>query len=422
MIARHLLATGRGTGSSTGGSGGLVGSSQPFTITSVPEGGWSEVGAPRAAYASGHTFIGYICGNTRPNNVEIVDWNHSTQTRTGPFILRASLGGGSSTTPDSHNAPAVLVRPDGIIVTAYSGHAADQLRFRRSTVAVPFDITNSANWELEKNTLVVPNSTCTYPNLVYLSANTTHYVFWRDSGVSDFFMATSTNGWDTTPGRTWLVNVPGHMYFAITDNGVDRIDFVITDTAPEKNNGVAAPSTGNGLWHMYMLSDGTFHKTDGTTISSAPFDITELQQVVAPPSKVFPYSLSSLANGQPIVGCASQTVNPAQVWTMEWTGSAWQRYDVATVAAAGANICVDAANPNRALVDYPSGSTNILEEYVRSASGSPWTLNRTITNAGNQPNGMVNVKNSASDLRMIWQYGTFNGSDDFDAGVMGLGA
>lgn len=394
---------------------------QAFNVTDPPEGGWSEVGAPRAAYASGHTYIGYVCGNTRPNNIEIVDWNHSTQTRSGPFVLRASMSDGVSTVPDSHNAPAVLVRPDGIIVTAFSGHAAPTLRFRRSAVPVPFDITDSGNWELEQNTLVVPNTSATYPNLVYLSDNATYYCFWRDFTVNALYMATSDDGWVTTPGRTHLVEVPGHMYFAIWTNGVDRIDFVVTDTAPEKNNGVAAPSTGNGLWHMYMLSDGTFHQTDGTTISSLPFSSpTELQQIIAPPSDVFPYSLSYLANGRPIVGCCTQTVNPAEVWTMEWTGSAWQRYDVAEVAAPGANICVDATNANRALVDYPAGSTNILEEYVRTASGSPWTLNRTITNAGNQPNGMVNVFNGASDLRIIWQYGTFAGSDDFDAGVKGI--
>ena len=407
-LLRRLLIAG------SGGSFTVPVGFESFTISDAPEGGWSEVGAPRGAYNSmtDQTIIGYVCGNDRPNDIEVIAWDHASQTKVGPVQLHDHLTGGISTDPDSHNAPAVLVAADGTYITAYCAHRASTMWIRRSTTT---DI--EGGWELEQNT-TLPSAQYTYPNLVYLSDNDTYYLFWRDG--SSLYVANSTDGWTTlNDGPTNIYTAPGHLYFAITTNSVDRIDIVVTDTAPEL-------SGGNGLWHFYATSAGTFHETDGTTISGLPFDTTDLTEVQPTDGDIFPYSLSYTADGRPVVGCATQQSTPIMNFEYRWSGSAWERHDVAETGpytvggTAGANICIF-DDATRAVLTLREGIGDLgqVDEYRTDDDGETWTFYRHVTTDAIQPAGYVHVRDAAPELKVLWMEGPFPAGDDFSVGTAG---
>jgi hypothetical protein len=153
--------------------------------------------------------------------------------RTGtPFTLKPALlsfGGG-----DDHNAPALMVRPDGKYLAAYTGHNSSSNTFYRvydpgSGTWSP-EVTN--DWSTQPGGDSFPT---TYSNPWYLSAKSTTYLFARSNNKSpnsiissDFGSTWSYGGELTTNDNVGYVN----GYFKYWGNGVDRIDFICTEYHP----------------------------------------------------------------------------------------------------------------------------------------------------------------------------------------------
>jgi hypothetical protein len=140
-----------------------------------------------------------------------------------------SFGGG-----DDHNAPGLLVRPDGKYLAAYTGHNSDSNTYYRvydpGTGIWSPEATN--NWSTQPGGDSFPT---TYSNPWYLSAPNLTYLFARgnnkspNSIISSDFGSTWTYGGElTTNNNVGYVN----GYFKYWGNGVDRIDFICTEYHP----------------------------------------------------------------------------------------------------------------------------------------------------------------------------------------------
>jgi hypothetical protein len=205
-------------------------------------------------------------GSGRAGNVETVIFcvtNGSWQR----YILKAGASDPSAFYADDHNTPGLLVRPDGKYLAWYCAHNTERTNYWRN-----FDGTN---WSPEQifdwNTL--PTGTdfnATYSNPHYLSAEDRIYNFVRenDHGSPNFLISADH-------GDTWIfggqltasltnINV-GYVsgYFKYSDNGVDRIDFIGTETHPRDSS--------TSMYHGYV-KNGHSYKSDGTLVDTNIFD------------------------------------------------------------------------------------------------------------------------------------------------------
>lgn len=175
-----------------------------------------------------------------------------------------SFGGG-----DDHNAPAVLVWPNGKYLAMYTGHNSDHNSFYSiyNPAAGTWGPDTQYNWDNQPGG---DNFNTTYSHLEYLSAEGRTYDFARGNGRSPNFIVTTNFGetWDyggqlTTNGNVGYVN----GYFKFWGNGVDRVDFICTEYHPRDFN--------TSIYHGY-ISNGMSFRTDGTVMDTNIFDKADL--------------------------------------------------------------------------------------------------------------------------------------------------
>ena len=202
-------------------------------------------------------------GSARAGDVETVIYDPAT----GGW-RRDTLKDGASDPAfyaDDHNCPGLLVRPDGKYLAWYAAHNQERTNYWRN-----FDGTNwTAEQMFDWNTL--PNGTdfnATYSNPHYLSAEDRVYNFVRENDHGSPNIMVSSDHGDTWSFGGQLIatltNV-GYVsgYFKYSDNGVDRIDFIGTESHPR--------DTSTSMYHGYIKNGQSF-KSDGTLVDANIFD------------------------------------------------------------------------------------------------------------------------------------------------------
>lgn len=166
---------------------------------------------------------------------------------------------------DDHNAPALLIRPDGHYVAMYAKHKSDDLsRWRVSTR--PHDATGWEEEEVFDWNELTEGRGATYSNLHYLSAEDRVYNFVRAINDDPSIMISDDHGDSWSYGGKLLTEpkvgyVNGYTRYA--DNGVDRIDLITTEHHPRDFN--------NSIYHGY-LSGGRLHAADGSVVDDNVLD------------------------------------------------------------------------------------------------------------------------------------------------------
>jgi len=182
-------------------------------------------------------------------NVSIFDM----QGLTGPrWTLRTNLtsfGGG-----DDHNAPGLLVLPNGHYLALYTGHNQDSNTWYRiyDPGTVSWSPESIFNWSTQ------PGGTdfrTTYSNPNNMTAEGRTYNFARSNGGGSPNSIVSTNfgtNW-SYGGELTTNNIPGYVqgYFKYWGNGVDRIDFICTEAHPRDYN--------TSMYHGYISNRMTFN-------------------------------------------------------------------------------------------------------------------------------------------------------------------
>lgn len=228
-------------------------------------------------------------GSARAGNVEAVIYS-VTNGSWQRFILKAGASDPAAFYADDHNTPGLLVRPDGKYLAWYSAHNTERTNYWRN-----FDGTNwTPEQRFDWNTLPAGTDfNATYSNPHYLSAEDRTYNFVRenDHGSPNILISpdhgdTWTFGGQLTASLT-NINV-GYVsgYFKYSDNGLDRIDFIGTETHPRDSS--------TSMYHGYIKNGQSF-KSDGTLVDANIFDqnapvITQFTEIftngtVSPPGQ-----------------------------------------------------------------------------------------------------------------------------------------
>ncbi|WP_154858373.1 BNR-4 repeat-containing protein [Cyclobacterium xiamenense] len=190
-------------------------------------------------------------GVTSAGHNTVTEWELSTQQITSHVLTEGTLP------PDDHNVAALMLRPDGKILTAYAGHSIDSLVRYRSTTR-PYDI---RAWEEES---VVPtNGRVCYSNLYYLEDEDKTYNFFRGNENNPHYLVSEDYGDSWVVGGR-LFEFPGRSYLKYASDGKSRIHFITTDGHPRHFN--------NNIYHGY-LENGQAYRSDGTLVG--PLSTTE---------------------------------------------------------------------------------------------------------------------------------------------------
>jgi hypothetical protein len=228
-------------------------------------------------------------GSARSGDIETVIYS-VTNGSWQRFTLKDGASDPSAFYADDHNTPGLLVRPDGKYLAWYCAHNTERTNYWRN-----FDGTNwTPEQRFDWNTL--PSGTdfnATYSNPHYLSAEDRTYNLVRenDHGSPNILISADHGVSWTFAGQLTasLTNINvGYVsgYFKYSDNGVDRIDFIGTETHPRDSS--------TSMYHGYVKNGQSF-KSDGTLVDANIFDqsapvITQFTEIftngtVSPPGQ-----------------------------------------------------------------------------------------------------------------------------------------
>ena len=179
--------------------------------------------------------------------------------------IRYQLAKSPVLSTDDHNAPGMLIRPDGKYIAMYSDHY-DKYKNR-------YRIFDGTSWSPERayDWTTRPggtNYTIAYNNLYYLSAEGRMYDFSRANQRSPNFIISDDMGDTWTFGGQLTTNSSSSYnkgYYKYWGNGVDRIDFIFTEQHPR--------DTLTSIYHGY-IKGGKAYKSDDTVVDEDIRDIT----------------------------------------------------------------------------------------------------------------------------------------------------
>ncbi|UUL75364.1 BNR repeat-containing protein [Pseudarthrobacter sp. Fe7] len=192
-------------------------------------------------------------GVSRGGNIEVavldLDAGHSTV-----HVLHQRLE------PDDHDAPALMIRPDGRYLAMYARHKTDNYsRWRIS--ARPHDASEWGPEECFDWTELAGGRGATYSNLHRLDDESRVYNFVRAINDDPSLMVSGDEGgtW-RYGGKLFTRPKVGYVngYTRYFGNGIDRIDLITTDHHPRDFN--------NSIYHGFIRDDA-LHDAEGRVVS-----------------------------------------------------------------------------------------------------------------------------------------------------------
>lgn len=227
-------------------------------VTLNDNGGWCWFQDERAVIYDGALYVGSVAnkrgedGLDRFGNIEVVRYDLETGHKQRA-VLHEQLDN------DDHAVPALLVMPDGRLLTMYATHGRDEWMRYRFTEE-PGDI---SSWTAEEK--IDAGAACTYSNLFRLESEEGRlYNFHRGRGWDPNYLVSNDGGRHWAYGGKLLENANDpegkvRPYVKYASNGVDTIHFVATEAHPQQY------PPGTSLYHGYVRR-GHVHRSDGTDL------------------------------------------------------------------------------------------------------------------------------------------------------------
>lgn len=262
------------------------------------DGYWSWYMDERAIIdpANGKLLIGSVGGSPvrypvgRPTgSVDVVTFDLATSDRN-----RSQL---SDIDEDDHNAPGMIVLPDGRYLAMYSNHGNTSMgdylsRYRiSSNQGASWSTEQSFNWQTVTgwNTAPNANNRVSYHNVYYLAADNGGagrvYNFSRAThqSANSLVFNPTTNTW-SWGGQLTESATGGYStgYIKYASNDVDKIYFMSTETHPRNyNNNVYAGYVSNGVSYDMQgnVVDANIFNSDDTAGNGAVPDITAFTKI-----------------------------------------------------------------------------------------------------------------------------------------------
>ncbi len=280
-----------GSGGDTGATGGTTGTGgkttcEPPTVTPSgsnwvadgplitfnANGGWCWYQDERAVVDAkgGKLVVGSVAFPS--GDIQAVIYDLNTRSEKGPSP--AKLGNLGSGKQDDHNAPAVIVRPDGRYAAMWAGHNHDCNSYFSTYDGTKWSAQGKYDWNAQQ--CASWSRSITYSNMWYLGTDLVSFV--RSVDTSPNYLISKDNGasW-SFGGRLTSTPTVGYVagYYKYWGNNTDRIDFLGTEAHPRDNN--------NSLYHGYV-KDGKIYNSTGTVVDQtladkSAQDITKYTQV-----------------------------------------------------------------------------------------------------------------------------------------------
>lgn len=388
---------------------GLIATARAQTnfATLTSDGAWTWYNDYRALFHNGKLYFGFVRASDGKSTVSSFDLTTGRTT---------NLWNSGFTQLDDHNNPALLVKQDGRLLSAYSRHLSDQyFSYRTSHSADP---ATPAGWNAEQN---IPNSgaSMTYANLFQLSAEGGKiYNYCRNQNFNPSVYTSVNGGTNWSAAQHFILTGTGSIrpYMKYASDGIGRIDFLYTDGHPR--------DIANSLYHLHY-TNGAFYKTDGTFVRSyatlplqhdagergsviyqySDADQTDPNQWI-PTGRAWCWETGYQSNGAPVsvftvqrdnvTGPTSGTDDRIYYYYARWTGSAWQKRFIAQAGRPlyaaeddyAGGICIDPVEPNIV--------------YISSNAQNPFNLTDT-----------TNVALNASQRYELWRGVTADGGLTF---------
>jgi hypothetical protein len=344
---------------------------------------------------------------------------------------------------DDHNAPGLMILPNGKYLAMYSNHGNTSLGDYLSRYRISTNPHDSSSWTAEQsfnwqtvtgwNVAPNPNNRVSYHNLFYLPAddggNGRIYDFSRGThqSANALLFDQSSNTW-TWGGQLTTSSSGGYStgYVKYASNGTDKIYFISTETHPRNFN--------NNLWSGYV-SDGKTYDMLGNVIDGNLFNNEDTAGVGAVPD-INLFTNIRLADGNslesPNANPNANGVGVHRLWTVDmsldenqnpvamyiarddpnatnpgndtnidhriyyarWNGTEWTNHELARMGERLYNSEEDYTG-NGALVPGDPNTVYISTQYdPRDATGATTTTRREIYK-GVTPDGGANWNWSA---------------------------
>lgn len=367
------------------------------------DGVWSFFNGPNAIYSATYDKT-WVTAHGATGYGKIAEIDHATNTITA----LTSLGNSTSPAKDDHNNGGIVLTSTGKLLVAYTGHADTTLRIRISTSAgsaAAFDAEDNGG-DLDP----VPTATqYSYDNLVRLSSEGTVgriYLIYRfeDPSAKGWGFITSDDDGLTWSAHThiWQNIASGLPYMRVDDNGVDRIDFLVTDVHPNDTSG------GNRYVGHFYYQGGTFRGTNGTALGgSAPYDKNDVTTVFDGTD----FGGVGIHARAWIWGVAYDGTNPHALFTVfpnndgtdhryyyrRWDGAAWATPVDITGANTGTALYAAEAYYSGGVCFDPDDLTSIflcqrvsgvfeLQRWTTADNGATWSKAEDLTSGSAAPN------------------------------------
>jgi hypothetical protein len=275
-------------------------------ITFNDNGGWCWYQDERVLVdqAKNKLVIGTVAsGGSRDGNVEVTIYDIAGGTKTTSKLGNLSI--------DDHNAPGMIIRPDGKYMAMWAGHHFDCNSYYNIYDGSAWSATKMFDWKTQGCTWDGDSThSITYSNPWNLSAEQKVLSGVRSVSTSPNFLVSTDDGstWSYY-GRITAQARVGYVsgYYKYWGNGTDRIDFLGTENHPRDFD--------NSLWHGYYQG-GKLYNSAGTVVDDTAGDKTATD--VTAFTKVF-------ATGSTIKG-----VKLEHMWNHDIV-----RYSDGTIAAIG---------------------------------------------------------------------------------------
>ncbi|MDQ0769230.1 hypothetical protein QF031_001979 [Pseudarthrobacter defluvii] len=192
-------------------------------------------------------------GDSRGGNIEVAVLDLATG-NSRVHVLHRQLEA------DDHNAPALLIRPDGRYLAMYAKHKTDNYSRWRISVR-PHDASEWGPEQCFDWTELAAGRGATYSNLHRLDAECRVYNFVRAINDDPSLMVSDNDGTSWRyGGKLFTRPKVGYVngYTRYSGNGQDRIDLITTDHHPRDFN--------NSIYHGY-IRDNTLHDSQGKVVS-----------------------------------------------------------------------------------------------------------------------------------------------------------
>ena len=215
------------------------------------DGGWCWFQDPRALVVGNELIFGSVAsGRAEPDrrgDIEVTSYDLDTGTRS-VFELHDRLQ------LDDHDAPALLLRPDGRLVAVYARHGDDDL----VRVRISRNPRDASAWGAERTLSL--GDRVTYSNVFFLSAERggrgRAFDFHRGRGWGPNYLVSDDLGVSWRYGGRLLAG-PGRPYLRYASDGLRRVHLLATEQHPRDFD--------NNLYHA-IFEGGVLYGSGGERI------------------------------------------------------------------------------------------------------------------------------------------------------------